>query len=158
PLRGVAVRPLDRDVVHVGPASLDGDDLILPLLLLEPAVAVKVLAQRLLLAGKAEADLAEEHLRRLAHRLDVPAAVLAGPAPREDAEVEQQELHRLAHRLARSGKNDPMIPGVAVAVVVGAEEGGHDRLRRAKDDVGDFLDASANAGLEPETHEELLQL
>src|SRR5436190_16480592 len=60
---GVAVCLLDGDVVDVGAAVGDLDDLVLPLFGLEPFPLVDVVSQSLLLAGEREADLLEEFRR-----------------------------------------------------------------------------------------------
>src|SRR6202048_879256 len=142
-LRGVAVRLLHRDVVDVGAAVLDGNDLVFPALFLEPAAPVDVVDESLPLAGQAEPDLAFEHGGGRAAHVDMPAAVLLQTPAREDPEIEQQELHRLAHLLARGAEDDPLLARVPIAVEVGAQKRRHHFFRGAEDARRDLLLARA---------------
>ena len=63
PAGRVAVGSFHGDVVHVGAAVRDFDDLVLPLLFLEPLALVHVVGQRLLLSRETEADFSQESSR-----------------------------------------------------------------------------------------------
>jgi hypothetical protein len=148
------MRLLDRDVVHVAPSGLDGDDLVVPGLLLEPASTADVLPQCLSLAHEPEADRVREAPSRRSHHVDMPAAV-AHPSPAaEDPVVEQQELALLGERVARGTQDDAPPSRVAVAIEVGAEEGPHHRLRGPKDEGRYLLEARARPFGDPERLDE----
>src|SRR5712664_1333114 len=139
---GVAVRLLDGDVVDVGAAVGDLDDLVLPLFCLEPLPLVDVVGQGLLLAGETEADLLEEFRRRDAEDLHMPAPILLRAPPAENTEVQEQELDLLAHGFAGRAEDHALLSGVAVAIEVGAQEGSHDFLWRSQDGFWNLLLAS----------------
>src|SRR5438477_2861381 len=133
PSRGVPVGSFHGDVVDVGTSVLDGDDLVLPLLCLEPAPRRHVLIERGLLAVEAEADFVQEDLGGLPEDLDVPAFVFLQPTATQDPKVEQEQLHLLAHHFTGSAEDDACLAGISVAVEVGAQEGGDDMLGRTQD-------------------------
>src|SRR5712691_5987526 len=103
---GVAMRSLDGDVVNIGTAVRDFDNLVFPLLLLEPAALRDVVLQRSSLALQAKANLAGKSGGGFTHDVDMPATVFLRTPPAQDAEVEQQQLHLLTHDLTRSAEDD----------------------------------------------------
>ena len=133
------MRFLNGDVVDVRATVGDLDDLVFPLLFLEPLPLVDVVGERLLLAGQTEANLVEELLGRCAHDHHVPAPVLLWPAPAENAEVQQDELHLLAHHLAGGAEDDALPSGVAIAIEVRAKERSDDFLWGPKNGLWDLL-------------------
>src|SRR5581483_4298689 len=79
PAGRVPVGLLDGDVVDVSAAVGDLDDLVFPLLFLEPLALVDVVRQRLLLAGEAEANLLQELPGGSSLDMHVPAIILLWP-------------------------------------------------------------------------------
>src|SRR5712664_2506310 len=99
---------------------LDRDDLVLPLLLLEPAPLRHVIVQGRPLAIETEPYLALERRGRPAQDLHVPASILLRPAARKNAEVHEKQLNLLTHLLAGRAEDDALLPSVSVTVEVGA--------------------------------------
>src|SRR5947209_3951971 len=78
------------------------------------------------------------------------------PAPRgENAEVQEQQLHHLAQVFAEGREDDAGPAGIAVAIEIGAQEGGDRLLRRLQDAVGHLLGTGADAGLHAQRHQEV---
>ncbi len=87
--RRVPVSFLDGDVVDIGVAALDRDDLVVPSLFLEPAPVVDVALERLLLANEIEPDALGETGGGRAHDVNMPAAVLLSATAAQDAVVQK---------------------------------------------------------------------
>src|SRR5262249_28814673 len=125
---GVAMRFFDGDVVDVFSTVLDGDDLVFPFLLLEPATLEAIPLERLLLAGEPESDPPEERADRSALDQHVPGLVLVRTSSAEDAEVEEQDLHLLRKLFARGAEDHALRSRIGVAIEIRAQEIAHDGL------------------------------
>src|SRR5712691_12068766 len=121
------------------------NDLVFPLLLLEPAALRDVVLQRSSLALEAKANLVGKSRGGFTHDVDMPATVFLRTPPAQDAKVEQQQLHLLAHDFPRSTEDDSTLSGVPVAVEVRAQERCYDFLGGAQNRGGHLFPGSARA-------------
>src|SRR5260370_30344128 len=150
PSRRVPVRLLHGDVIDVGATSFDRNDFVVPLLLFEPTPLAHVCLERLLLARETKADLGRETRSRRGYQVDVPAAVLLGPAPGEYPVIQEEQRDLARELLTRRAQDDAVAAGVSIAIEVSAKERPDDRLGRSENGFGHVLLARARPVGEPE--------
>src|SRR6266542_1962322 len=120
-LRSVAVRFFDGNVVDIRASVFDCDDLVVPVLLQEPAMLGQIALKRVSLPLQSETDALRENFRRFAGNVNMPAAILMRAAPGENAEIQEQKLNRLAHFAAGGRENDALLARVSITVEVGSQ-------------------------------------
>src|SRR5260221_2335584 len=86
--RGVAMGSFNRDVIDVAATVSDLDDLVLPLLFLEPLSLVDVVGEGLLLSREPESNLLQESACGGALNLHVPAAIFLKAPSAQDSKID----------------------------------------------------------------------
>src|SRR5260221_2011216 len=100
----VPMRAVNRNIVHVGHAVFDADDLVSRIFLDEPAMAREVLYQVFSLTRQAETDLLSEDTR-----LSSANPHVVSTAASKNAIFKELNLDLLAHIIAEAGEKHPFI-------------------------------------------------